>query len=285
MSMDWIPRPVVRTVEAEPAMDGAGVRIRRVFPTASFADVDPFVLLDEIRSDDPTAYIAGFPPHPHRGIETVTYMLAGRMRHKDSNGNEGVIGAGDVQWMTAGRGIIHSEMPEQRDGLMWGFQLWVNLPGAEKMSTRSAYEELSAGSIPTISQSGTTIRVIAGQYGGQDGPAPPRTTRPLYLDVQLAAGSETRIQIEPEHQAFAYVIDGAVTFTDAVDVAAGNAVIFGEGSGVQLSARRGGRVLLFAGRPNREPIVRYGPFVMTSEDDLRQAFLDFRSGRFLDPAA
>lgn len=278
-------RTVTRIVRAEHAMEGAGVQIRRIMPLQGFTDVDPFVLLDEIRSSDPGAYIAGFPPHPHRGIETVTYMLAGRMRHKDSNGNEGVIGAGDVQWMTAGRGIIHSEMPEQQDGLMWGFQLWINLPGAEKMTTPSSYKELPAEAIPTARVDGVTVRVISGTFGDLDGPAPGRTTDPLYLDIAVPASQEIAISIRDGRGAFAYVYDGEVGFGpgEPTVVPEGHAAVTTMDGALRLTTQSGGRLLLFAGRPNDEPIVRHGPFVMTNDADLRQAIADVQSGAFLKP--
>ena len=278
-------RSVTRIVAAEDAMEGAGVQIRRIMPLHGFTDVDPFVLLDEIRSSDPGAYIAGFPPHPHRGIETVTYMLAGRMRHKDSNGNEGVIGAGDVQWMTAGRGIIHSEMPEQHDGLMWGFQLWINLPRAEKMTTPSSYRELPADAIPTALADGVTVRVISGSFGDLNGPAPGRTTDPLYLDIAVPASHEIAIPIGDGRAAFAYVYDGEMGIGpgEPTLVPEGHAAVTALDGALRLTSRTGGRLLLFAGRPNGEPIVRHGPFVMTNEADLRRAIVDVQSGTFLSP--
>lgn len=278
-------RNVTRVVRAEDAMEGAGVQIRRIMPLQGFEDVDPFVLLDEIRSSDPGAYIAGFPPHPHRGIETVTYMLAGQMRHKDSNGNEGVIGVGDVQWMTAGRGIIHSEMPEQKDGLMWGFQLWINLPGAEKMTTPSSYKELPSEAIPIARTDGVTVRIIAGTLGNLTGPAPGRTTDPMYLDIVMPGASEITIPIPTGRSAFAYVYDGEMRFGsgEPTVVPDGHTAVLGLDGALRLTSQSGGRLLLFAGRPNDEPIVRHGPFVMTNEADLRRAIADLQSGVFLTP--
>lgn len=276
-------RSVTRIVQRERAMEGAGVGINRVMPLASLDAIDPFLLLDEIRSDDPGAYLAGFPPHPHRGIETITYMLAGRMHHRDSTGGNGVIGAGDVQWMTAGRGIVHSEMPEQADGLMWGFQLWLNMPAAEKMATRSSYLELSADAIPTMEGEGHRVRIVSGEHGGMRGPAPARATDPTYLDVALDPGGLIDVDLPDGHAAFAYVFDGGATVAGTPVPMGGTAVLSERGS-VSLASDAGGRLLLVAGRPLREPVFRAGPFAMASQRDLEQAFDDIRSGRFLEPA-
>lgn len=276
-------RHVERVVRRQAATEGAGVRINRVMPLPSLDAVDPFLLLDEIRSDDPGAYLAGFPPHPHRGIETVTYMLAGRMHHRDSTGGEGVIGAGDVQWMTAGRGIVHSEMPEQSDGLMWGFQLWLNMPASDKMATRSSYLELAADSIPTVEGDRHRVRVVSGPHGGRRGPAPPRPTEPILLDVSIDAGGSAAIDLPDGHAAFAYVFDGEAEIAGTKVATGGTAILSGDGPAA-LSSAAGGRLLLIAGRPLREPVFRAGPFAMASERDLEQAFEDIRTGRFLEPA-
>lgn len=276
-------RGVARVVQREAATEGAGVRINRVMPLAALDAVDPFLLLDEIRSDDPGAYLAGFPPHPHRGIETVTYMLAGRMHHRDSTGGEGVIGAGDVQWMTAARGIIHSEMPEQSDGLMWGFQLWLNMPAAEKMATRSSYLELTADTIPIVEGDRHSVRVIAGSFGGRVGPAPVRSVEPVYLDIAMEAWGALTVDLPDGHAAFAYVFDGEVEIAGKAISLGWTAVLSGAGP-VALASDRGGRLLLIAGRPLDEPVFRAGPFAMASARDLEQAFEDLRSGSFLEPA-
>ncbi|UVO49909.1 pirin family protein [Sphingomonas sp. SUN019] len=276
-------RTVARIVQREAATEGAGVSINRVMPIAALDTVDPFLLLDEIRSDDPGAYLAGFPPHPHRGIETITYMLAGRMHHRDSTGGNGVIGAGDVQWMTAARGIIHSEMPEQSDGLMWGFQLWLNMPAAEKMATRSSYLELATDAIPTVEGYRHRVRVISGAYGGKSGPAPERTVSPTYLDVAIDAGGSFAIDLPDGHSAFAYVFDGEARIAGTAIPNGGTAILSGDGP-VSIASNAGGRLLLIAGRPLREPVFRAGPFAMASARDLEQAFEDLRSGRFLEPA-
>ena len=276
-------RQVARTVRRERATEGAGVSINRVMPLAALDSIDPFLLLDEIRSDDPGAYLAGFPPHPHRGIETVTYMLAGRMHHKDSTGGNGVIGAGDVQWMIAGRGIVHSEMPEQTDGLMWGFQLWINMPAAEKMTTGSSYIELAADEIPTVHGEGHVVRVVAGSFAGRHGPAPWRTTDPTYLDITIDAGASLSVDLPAGHAAFAYAFDGDAIVARTRVSSGDTAILSGDGA-VELASDAGCRLLLIAGRPLGEPVFRAGPFAMASERDLEQAFHDIRSGRFLEPA-
>lgn len=276
-------RRVARFVMREAATEGAGVKINRVMPITALEAVDPFLLLDEIHSDDPEAYIAGFPPHPHRGIETITYMLAGRMHHRDSTGGNGVIGAGDVQWMTAARGIIHSEMPEQMEGLMWGFQLWLNMPAAEKMATPSSYLELTSDMMPAITGNGHRVRVIAGSFGGQTGPAPARSVDPLYLDVEIGAGGELAVDLPDGHAAFAYVFDGEADVAGTAIPTGTTAVLSGDGA-LTLSSKPGGRLLLIAGRPLREPVFRAGPFAMASARDLEQAFEDLQTGRFLEPA-
>lgn len=276
-------REVARIVAREPAVEGAGVLINRVMPIAALEAVDPFLLLDEIHAYDPGAYIAGFPPHPHRGIETITYMLAGRMHHRDSTGGNGVIGAGDVQWMIAARGIIHSEMPEQAEGLMWGFQLWLNMPAAEKMATRSSYLELESDAIPTVAGERHRVRVIAGSYEGREGPAPRRATEPIYLDVAIDAGGEFPVDLPDGHAAFAYVFDGTAIVA-GTDVGLGGTAILAGSGPVSLASSTGGRLLLIAGQPLREPVYRSGPFAMASERDLEQAFADLRSGTFLEPA-
>jgi redox-sensitive bicupin YhaK (pirin superfamily) len=276
-------RTVAGLVDRVKATEGAGVSINRIMPTAEFEMLDPFLLLDEIRSDDPSAYLAGFPPHPHRGIETVTYMLAGRMHHRDSTGGDGVIGAGDVQWMTAGSGIIHSEMPEQANGLMWGFQLWINLPAAEKMATSSRYVELAADRIPVVAEAGCSVRVIAGDHAGHAGPAPRRTTEPLLLDVAIDAGAAISIPVPLGHSAFIYCFQGIADVAGTRALTGQTAILEGEGS-VLIASLAGARLMVGAGRPLREPVHRAGPFVMASERDLARAFEDYRSGRFLETA-
>jgi redox-sensitive bicupin YhaK (pirin superfamily) len=277
-------RAVARTLPGMPASDGAGVKLTRVIGQPQLDRLDPFLLLDEFRSDTPGDYLAGFPDHPHRGFETVTYMLAGRMRHRDSAGNSGLLVPGSVQWMTAGRGLVHSEMPEQVDGLMWGFQLWVNLPASEKM-TAPRYQDIGPERIPEVAlENGGLVRVIAGALGDVRGPVQAEATAPLYLDIAIPADGSFTTAVPDGHHAFVYPFVGdAVVSSPLRDttLVRGTLGVLGEGDGLTLRAGPdGARVLLVAGRPLNEPVARYGPFVMNTQDELRQAFTDFQSGRF-----
>lgn len=276
-----IARRVIQRVRGQATSDGAGVRLTRVLGQPALGHLDPFLLLDEFRSDEPGDYIAGFPEHPHRGFETVTYMLAGRMRHRDSQGNSGVLGPGGVQWMTAGRGIIHSEMPEQEDGLLWGFQLWVNLPALDKMAA-PRYQDIQADAIPeTAPAAGVSARVIAGRFNGVAGPVSAVATEPLYLDLTLAADASVEVPLEERYSAFVYVYDGTVSVAGTLLERGELGVLARRGEHVALSAGpEGARLLLVAGRPLDEPLARYGPFVMNTEAELAQAVEDFRAGRF-----
>jgi quercetin 2,3-dioxygenase len=277
-------REVVRVAPAQPTSDGAGVRLSRALGTPSLDHVDPFLLLDEFRSDQRDDYAAGFPDHPHRGFETVTYMLAGRMRHKDHSGNEGTLTAGGVQWMTAGRGIIHSEMPLQDDGLMWGFQLWVNLPARDKMAP-PRYQEFGPDAIPqAVRPDGARVRVIAGEAEGLRGPVVGIATSPLYLDVALPDGVAFSQPLPAEHNALAYAFEGTVRIGagEGTRVAAGHLAVLGPGERVEArGAAGGGRLLLIAARPLGEPVARYGPFVMNTREEIRQAVRDLEAGTFL----
>jgi hypothetical protein len=260
------------------------VRLTRVIGGPQLADLDPFLLLDEFRSDDAGDYIAGFPDHPHRGFETVTYMLAGRMRHGDNQGNRGLLGPGSVQWMTAGRGIVHSEMPEQQDGLMWGFQLWVNLPARDKM-TSPRYQDIPPEQIPELAPAaGVRVRAIAGRAGEREGPVRGVATEPVYLDVALEAGARHEVALPPGHNAFAYVFEDEAEVGprfEARRLVRGELGVLGAGERVELAGGpQGGRLILVAGRPLREPVARYGPFVMNTDAEIREAFADFRAGRF-----
>jgi len=280
-------RPVARITSGVPATDGAGVRMTRLIGTADLDHVDPFLLLDAFQTDNPDDYIAGFPPHPHRGFETVTYMFAGQMRHKDNAGNEGVIETGGVQWMTAGRGIVHSEMPEQKDGLMWGTQLWVNLPAAEKM-TAPAYQEFAAGQIPSEKRADAVdVIVVAGETSqGTVGAVTGRPVNPLYLDVRLPQGALFCESIAATHAAFIFVVHGSIGVASDDDsearvVEAGKLAILGDGHSVKITGLgAASRFLLIAGHTIAEPIARGGPFVMNTEDELRRAFSDYHSGKF-----
>jgi redox-sensitive bicupin YhaK (pirin superfamily) len=274
-------RSVVRIVRGMPASDGAGVRLTRVIGQPGLSELDPFLLLDEFRSDNPGDYIAGFPEHPHRGFETVTYLIAGRVRHEDNEGHKGLLTAGSVQWMTAGRGIVHSEMPEQEHGLLQGFQLWVNLPRRSKM-TEPRYQEYEPATIPEASlANGARARVIAGRFGGQQGPIDAAATEPLYLDVSLPAGTEVQVPIPRGHAAFAYIFDGAARIgAGGTAVPKGTLAVLGDGGSVALHADgTGARLLVVAGKPLGEPVARYGPFVMNTEAEIHQAVRDFQAGR------
>lgn len=276
-------RNVLQVLRGQPASDGAGVRLMRVFGAAEQTELDPFLLLDEFRSEDAGDYMAGFPDHPHRGFETVTYMLAGRMRHHDNQGNSGLLVPGSVQWMTAGRGIVHSEMPEQEDGLMWGFQLWVNLPASDKM-TAPRYQDIRPDRIPEVEfGSGARVRVLAGRFEGAEGPVQTVTTEPVYLDVRLDAGATFSASLPAGHTAFAYIYEGSVQIGEAGQarrIRRGELAILSLGDRVEVSASEGAaRFILVAGRPLKEPIARYGPFVMNTEREIRQAIEDFQGGR------
>jgi quercetin 2,3-dioxygenase len=270
------PRRVSRRLRGQPTSDGAGVSLTRVIGTPQLSYLDPFLMLDEFGSDRPGDYIAGFPSHPHRGFETVTYMLDGRMRHKDNHGNEGLMTAGSVQWMTAGRGIVHSEMPEQEQGLMRGFQLWVNLPARDKMG-EPRYQEFDASRIPQVQPAaGVSVKVIAGCVGDVAGPVQQPATDPLYLDVTLDAGAVFEQAIPEGHNAFAYVYEGALE-----GAGKGELVAFEDGDGVRLVGQAPTtRAILVAGRPLGEPVARYGPFVMNTQAEIMQAVQDFQAGRF-----
>jgi redox-sensitive bicupin YhaK (pirin superfamily) len=237
-------------------------------------------MLDEFGSDKPGDYIAGFPSHPHRGFETVTYMLDGRMRHKDNHGNEGLMTPGSVQWMTAGRGIVHSEMPEQEAGLMRGFQLWVNLPAKDKMG-QPRYQEFSAGHIPEVTLSaGVVVKVIAGRAGDVAGPVQQPATDPLYLDIGLDAGANFEQALASGHSAFAYVYEGEVA-VGAELVGKGELVVLGAGDGIAFTGKAAkSRLILVAGKPIGEPVARYGPFVMNTQAEIMQAVQDYQAGRF-----
>ncbi len=275
-------RQVVRIVRGKATSDGAGVRLTRVIGGDTLPDLDPFLLLDEFGSDKAGDYLAGFPNHPHRGFETVTYMLAGRMRHRDNQGNSGLLTAGSVQWMTAGRGIVHSEMPEQDNGLMKGFQLWVNLPAADKM-TAPRYQDIAPDRIPEVNAGdGATVRVIAGRYRETVGPVQGIATAPVYLDVHLAAGSRFESALPVGHNAFVYAYEGLVRVgDDEKELVRGDLAILGKGQSVTAAtASAPARIIVVAGRPLNEPVVRYGPFVMNTQAEIRQAIADFNAKRF-----
>jgi len=289
-------RPVVDVVDPQWVSEGAGVRLRRSIGGFRLDYLDPFLLLDHFESDDASDYLAGFPMHPHRGIETVTYMLDGEVDHKDTLGNAGTIGPGDVQWMTAGGGIMHEEMPRPRDGRMAGFQLWVNLPAAHKM-TRPRYREVPAAAMPTVERpDGVRVRVVAGSVDGVESPLREIVAEPTYLDVSVPSGATFVHPLPPAENAFAYVFRGAGVFGPAADtgeapfedaaggrpVDAPRLLVFGHGG--SIAARAAGdhlRFLLVAGRPLGEAIARYGPFVMTTREEIEKALADLRAGTFV----
>ena len=275
-------RGVERIINGQFVMDGAGVKINRVLTGPLQRRLDPFLMLDAFGSDKPGDYIAGFPEHPHRGFETVTYMLKGRMRHRDSGGTAGLITDGGVQWMTAGRGVAHSEMPEQNEGLMEGFQLWLNLPAKDKM-TDPWYRDIPAEEVPRFTlEGGVTVQVIAGSTHGVDGAVQRDATQPLYLDLEIPAGVTVEQPIPAGHNAFVYVFRGEAV-VDGKGVASGRMAILDNAAGadgVRIKAVEPTRLLVLAGRPLNEPIAQYGPFVMNTQDELYQAVEDFRNGRF-----
>ncbi|MGB7478979.1 MAG: pirin family protein [Burkholderiaceae bacterium] len=274
------PRAVERLVAGVATSDGAGVRLTRVLTQPLQRRLDPFLMLDAFGTDNPDDYIGGFPDHPHRGFETITYMIAGRMRHRDSAGHEGLLQNGGVQWMTAGRGVIHSELPEQEDGRMEGFQLWLNLPAADKMRA-PWYRDIQSAEIPEFTTAeGVTARVIAGASHGIAGAMQRDVTEPLYLDLHFADGATFEQALPAPHNAFVYVYAGALQI-DATEVPSQRmAILKNSGDGVRLQARGATRALLIAGQPLNEPIAQYGPFVMNSNEQIFQAVQDFQAGRF-----
>ena len=274
-------RPVLKTVKGMPASDGAGVRLTRILGTPEARMFDPFLMLDHFDSAEASDYLAGFPDHPHRGFETVTYMLEGKMRHGDNRGHSGVIGTGGVQWMRAGRGIVHSEMPEQTQGRMRGFQLWVNLPARLKMSEPD-YQEFEADRIPVETrEGGVSLKVIAGQTsGGTVGPVKGEPAEPVYFDIELPAGAIFEEPVGADRAALLVVYEGELGFTDGTRVSALGAAFLGAGDKVRFQAARPSRVLLIAGRPIGEPVAWGGPFVMNTRDEVETAFADFQAGRF-----
>ncbi|MGC9969638.1 MAG: pirin family protein [Bryobacteraceae bacterium] len=295
-------RPVKRLVKAKPTLEGAGVHLRRAFGFGNTSDFDPFLLLDDFRNDVPEDYLAGFPWHPHRGIETITYVLAGTVEHGDSMGNRGVIGAGDVQWMTAGSGIIHQEMPKGDEaGRMYGFQLWANLPSSLKM-TAPRYQEVKAADIPEVGDDdGTQVRVVCGSFRETKGPVDGIAADPIYLDVSVPPGRSKTFPVETTRHAFAYVFGGSGKFCNAsgplavptegvgwadtappAEAENRSLVLFDQGDELTVQAGDDGiRFLLVSGKPLKEPVAWYGPIVMNTQEQLRQAFRELEQGTFL----
>jgi redox-sensitive bicupin YhaK (pirin superfamily) len=295
-------RPVRRIAQSKPTLEGAGVHLRRAFGFGNTTEFDPFLLLDDFRNDNPDDYLAGFPWHPHRGIETITYVLAGNVDHGDSLGNRGSLGAGDVQWMTAGSGILHQEMPKgDPQGRMHGFQLWANLPSSLKM-TKPRYQDVKGADIPeVVDDDGTRVRVVIGDFLGKRGPVEGVAADPRYLDVFVPPGKTKHLKVEVARNAFAYVFEGSGTFRDASDPRAvttdhvgsgvpeapstiGNRtlVVFDRGDEIVVQAgEQGIRFLLVSGQPIEEPVAWYGPIVMNTEQELQQAYNELRSGTFI----
>jgi quercetin 2,3-dioxygenase len=274
-------RAIIQRVRGLDTADGAGVKLKRVIGQPALDMLDPFLMLDEFRSDQAGDYIEGFPDHPHRGFETVTYMLAGRMRHGDNKGNTGDLGPGSVQWMTAGSGLVHSEMPQQEAGLMWGFQLWVNLPAADKM-TAPRYQDIAPERIPTVTPApGVQVKVVAGELAGQTGPVAGIATRPVYLDIALKPDSAYELAVPEGHNAFAYLFEGDEATVAGGRLGRGELAVLSKGDRVTFATGAGAaRVLFVAGQPLNEPVARYGPFVMNTPEQIHQAIADFRAGRF-----
>jgi redox-sensitive bicupin YhaK (pirin superfamily) len=272
-------RSVERLIAGRPTSDGAGVKLTRVLTQDLQRRLDPFLMLDAFGSDSADDYIAGFPDHPHRGFETVTYMLAGNMRHRDSAGHEGLLRDGGVQWMTAGRGVIHSELPEQAEGRMEGFQLWLNLPARDKLRA-PWYRDIQSAEVPEWQGDGVTARVIAGHSHGVAGAVQREHTEPLYLDLHLEPGASFEQALPESHNAFVYVYRGALAIGEQPVPVQRMAILANQGDGVHLRAgAEGARAILVAGRPLKEPIVQYGPFVMNSQQEIFQAVQDFQAGR------
>lgn len=279
-------RKSISIIQPQVVMEGAGVRLKRSFPTGTLDYLDPFLLFDDFSSQNPEDFIKGFPMHPHRGIETVTYILAGRVKHRDSIGNAGTIGAGDVQWMTSGRGIMHEEMPDSGDGILTGFQLWVNLPARLKM-TRPRYQEISSGNIPEIElEGGTRVRVIAGSVNGIQGPVKEIYADPTYLDVSVPAGSVMTHPVDEGHRVFAYVFQGGAQFAadDETQMVRYPRLVSFEGvRTVHVRTEQTPvRFLLVSGKPLNEPVARYGPFVMNTREEIEQTLRDLRDGTFIE---
>jgi quercetin 2,3-dioxygenase len=299
-------RPVKRLVKAKPTLEGAGVRLRRAFGFGATADYDPFLLLDDFRNERPEDYLPGFPWHPHRGIETITYVLAGTVEHGDSMGNHGSIGAGDIQWMTAGRGIIHQEMPTgDASGRMHGFQLWANLPASLKMTT-PRYQDVKAKDVPAVvDDDGTEVRIVCGSYRGKAGPVHDIAAKPVYLDIVIPPRRRKVLPVETTSHAFAYVFAGAGKFCNASEPLAvptepagwtdttppaeadnRTLVLFDRGDEIEVQAGDEGiRFLLVSGQPLKEPVAWYGPIVMNNQEELRHAFAQLQAGTFLQPDA
>jgi redox-sensitive bicupin YhaK (pirin superfamily) len=273
------PRSIARIVFGMPTQDGAGVKLTRLIGTPQLSDVDPFLMLDAFGSDNPNDYIAGFPEHPHRGFETVTYMIEGSIAHADNHGGKGLVTDGGVQWMTAGRGVAHSEMPAQTNGRMFGFQLWINLPAKEKMRA-PWYADIPASAIPAFAVDGAAVKLIAGEWNGRKGPGPERTTGPFIADVTLSANGTVDVPLTEDHAGFVHVFEGALR-VGGETITEGKIGLLSDGDDLQVSAAgERARFLVVSGKPLREPVAKYGPFVMNTADEIRQAIWDYQHGHF-----
>lgn len=273
-------RQLTQIVSAQNTSDGAGVKLKRIIGQSSLQRLDPFLLLDEFGSDQPEDYIGGFPEHPHRGFQTVTYMLTGKMQHRDSSGNVGMIESGGLQWMNAGRGIIHSEMPLQSSGMMRGFQLWLNLPASHKMSDPS-YQDIPSTEIPVVQVNpGLQIKVLAGAFEGTQGPVNTQIVKPLFLDLVFGRPQTITVQLDSGSSAFVYCYQGRVNIGQR-QLKAGQLGVLTDGEQVEIVGKTGSRCILVSAQPINEPIVQYGPFVMNTQQEIEQALRDFQSGRFV----
>lgn len=277
-------RTIIEIINAQHASDGAGVKLKRAIGGPALQKFDPFLMLDEFKSDQKDDYIAGFPAHPHRGFETVTYMLAGKMQHQDHLGNQGLLQAGDVQWMTAARGIIHSEMPQQEEGLMHGFQLWLNLPSSNKLDDPE-YQDIAAAKIPQIKHSKFTARVVAGtlriDQTATKGYIQKRVTEPLIADVMITANEALVVQTEPSHRVYIYAYDGELSIAERT-LKQHQLAVLGEGDEIEINASAGAKFLLLSGKPLGEPIAHWGPFVMNNHNEIEQAINQYRAGTLTD---
>src|ERR1700761_2782596 len=273
-------RRVIRTFPGMPTQDGAGVKLTRLIGTPQLPDIDPILMLDTFRSDNPNDYVAGFPEHPHRGFETVSYMIKGSIAHLDNHGGKGIVTDGGVQWMTAGRGVAHSEMPAQTNGQLFGFQLWLNLPAKEKMRD-PWYADIPASDIPQVDLgNGNSAKLIAGEWNGVKGPGPDRAILPFFADVAVATNAEVDVPVAATHNSFIYVFEGEAS-VDGETVRKGELAVLSLGEKLRVEGGgQGARFLVIAGKPLREPIAKYGPFVMNTADEIRRAIYDYQSGKF-----
>lgn len=269
-------RSIKQIVTGMPTQDGAGVSLTRIIGQRVLPNLDPFLMLDFFGSDKPDEYIAGFPPHPHRGFQTVTYMLKGKMRHRDSVGNEGIIEDGGIQWMNAGKGIIHEEMPQQTAGILKGFQLWVNLPAEDKLSA-PGYQDIKPEAVPVIKDEDASVKVLAGEYQGVAGPVKTGKVEPLFLDAIWAHPNSLTIPVKSGHNAFVYCYEGSVTIGESL-LSRGHLAVLSDGDTLQINGHTDSKAIIVGGAPIKEPVVQYGPFVMNTQAEIQQAIRDYQNG-------